>query len=836
MLLRKILPLLILTCVPSTGATPWNFEKDIRPALEARCVKCHGPEKNKGDLRLDVLKADFSDRVTALAWLEVRDQINLGEMPPDDAEPLTAAEIEAISGWIAGEQRRTEKMAFGSGGKVVLRRLNRDEYTHTVEDLLHLEFPPGESPVRFLPPDGTAEGFDKMSAALLLDPSLMKLYYEVGRRIADRALVLGPPAFPTEKMRLEFEDIKDSGAIGYLTQKLGMKPVEGGLELIQGSTRSFGMLRYPGRNDNNVAPISGSYRFTLRTGGRRGVDGKPPHLEIQQSHPDEPMKLIAEFDVEAPIDAPKEYSFVIPRDHQGGEISVSIVPGTDLYMSQRMGENFMSRNSEVGDRGDFAEVIRLQGRQIAEGASGERATPDPEKLDTSGYPMAFLDWFEVEGPLYEQWPPRSHQELLFKSVPEPMDENYVREMFARFLPRAFRRPVDPAEVEPFVRIVTGEVTNGQTFIEGARVGLAAVLTSPHFLFLLEPNDGNESRRLGEFELASRLSYLLWSSMPDEELMALAGEGRLSQPTLLAKQVDRMIADPKSSRFVDGFARQWLRTNTFLSFAPDKNLYKAYHPKLGEAAVREPLEFFSTILQNDLSVLNFIDSDFVVINQRLAEHYGIPGVVGDQFRRVDLPADSHRGGLLGMMGVHMAGADGNRTKPVARAVYVREVLFNDPPDPPPPNAGEIEPNIKGERLTVRDRLLQHQQIESCATCHRRLDPYGLALENFNVIGQWRDEQDGEDFRGKNVPPITVDGSLPNGSKFSSFDEFRSLLARQDERFRRGLAEKLLTYALGRPVGLEDDAALAAAIGSMKQNGDSLRALIKALVASEAFQRK
>lgn len=817
-------------------AAPADFDKDIRPVLEARCFQCHGPEKQKGDLRLDTLKQDLTHRDSALAWLEVRDQINLGEMPPDDAEPLSVEQIELIAGWIAGEQRRTERAAFGSGGRVLLRRLNRGEYTHTIADLLHLEFPPGESPMNFLPPDGTALGFDKMSAALLLDPSLMSLYYEVGRRVADRALVTGPPAYPTEKMRLEFEDIADSPAIGYLTLQLGLRPVAGGLEMISGSTRSFGMLRYPGRRDNNVAPVSGFYRFTLRAGGRPGADGKPPRLEIRHDHPDEPMKLIAEIDVEAPLDAPKEYSFVLPRDHQGNEISVTIVPGTELTMSQRPGENFMRRNDQVGDKGDFAEVIRLQGRQIAEGASGERATPDPDKLDTSRFPMAFLDWLEVEGPLYEQWPPRSHTELFFKGEGAVEDAAYAREMLTRFLPRAFRRPVEAAEVEPFVAIVETELKNGRPFIDAMRVTLAAVLTSPKFLYVAEPNDADTPRRLNGPELASRLSYFLWSSMPDEELAGLAASGRLSEPAILTKQVDRLIADPKSARFVDGFARQWLRTDTFLAFTPDRNLYKAYQPKLGEAAVREPLEFFATVLRDDLSALNFLRSDFAVVNARLAEHYGIPGVKGDHFQKVALPPDSPRGGLLGMMGVHLAGADGNRTKPVARAVYVREVLFNDPPDPPPPNAGEIEPNIQGKRLTVRDRLLQHQQIESCASCHRRLDPYGLALENFNVIGQWRDRQDGEDFRGDRVPPIVVDGTLPNGEKFTSYAEFRDLIAAQDERFRRALAEKMLTYALGRPVGVEDDTVLSGATTSMKTNGDTLRALIHAIVASEPFQQK
>jgi hypothetical protein len=342
--------------------------------------------------------------------------------------------------------------------------------------------------------------------------------------------------------------------------------------------------------------------------------------------------------------------------------------------------------------------------------------------------------------------------------------------------------------------------------------------------------------LDDFALASRLSYFLWNSMPDETLLDLAETHRLSEPVVLRGQVDRMLADPKHLRFIESFASQWLKTDRFLDFTPDKNLYRNYDPDLGEAAVREPLEFFRVVLEEDYSVMNFLDSDFLILNERLARHYGIDNVEGGAFRRVDVPRDSPRGGLLGMAGVHLAGSDGIRTKPVSRAVYVREVLFNDPPDPPPPNAGEVEPNIKGERLTVRERLIQHQQVQACAACHRSLDPYGLALENFNVVGAWRDHQDGENFRGGDLPEIDASGRLPNGQAFSSFEQYRQCLVDQGDRFRRALAEKLLVYALGRPVQPSDDETVTSAVKQMKSSGDTLRSLIHYLVVSKAFRTK
>lgn len=813
-----------------------SLEKDIAPVLQQYCVRCHGPDEQGGDLRIDSLTDDFTQRENAAAWIEVRNMINLGEMPPADEPRLPLDQLERISRWIAAGLRAAERAQISSDGRVLLRRMNRHEYTHTVSDLLHMKFPTGESPLDFLPPDGTAAGFDKVSAALLLDPSLMELYYRVARRVADRAIVDGPPEYPTQKMRLEFEEIADSNAIGYLVTRLGIKPVPGGLQLVEGSTRSFGMLRYPGRNDNNVAPVNGFYRFTIRAGGAPGADGQVPRILLTHSHPDDKMRPIMEVDVSAPWDRPQEYSVVVSRDTLGGELQVQLVNPTSLYMGQRPGEDFRRRNDELGNQGDFTETIRLGGRKIAEGWGGERSTPDPEKLDVTKYPRVFLDYLQVEGPLYDQWPPKSHESLLFRGEDAPEDMSYARAIFARFLPRTWRRPVHDDELLPILKVVQTELDNGGSFRDAIRIGVATALTSPKFLFLVEPSGEHEVRPLTGFELASRLSYFLWSSMPDDQLFALATAGKLQDPATLNDQVDRMLADPKIDRFVDGFARQWLRTDTFLAFAPDKYLYKSYDEKLAAAVVREPLEFFRNILKHDLSTLNFIDSDFVVVNDRLAEHYGMAGVEGEHFRRVDLPAASPRGGLLGMAGVHQAGSDGVRTKPVARAVYVREVLFNDPPDPPPPGAGEIEPNIQGERLTVRERLLQHQQIESCAACHRSLDPYGLALENFNVIGAWRDRQDGEDFRGNNRPPIEVRGRLPSGVEFDNFEEFRQRLLDQDDRFRRGLAEKMLVYALGRPVEPTDDGTLTRAVEAMAEQGDTFRALIKSLVNSKVFLQK
>ncbi|MHC4879981.1 MAG: DUF1587 domain-containing protein, partial [Planctomycetota bacterium] len=543
MTFRTLIAILLALTISDGVKAASGDSEDITAVLSEFCIRCHGPKKQEGGLRVDSLTGDLTNRENARAWIEIRNAVNLGEMPPADEKQPPVDAIERLSSWVAAGLREAQRSQFSSGGQVLMRRMNRHEYTNTIADLLSMRFPTGDSPLDVLPPDGTAEGFDKVSAALLLDPSLMEQYYRVARRIADRAIVDGPPEFPTEKMRLEFEDIPDSGAIGYLVTRLGIKPVPGGLQLIEGGTRSFGMLRYPGRRDNNIAPVNGFYRFTVRAGGARGKNGEVPRIVLSHSHPDESLRTILELDVTAPWDKPSEYTVVVPRDTLGGELSVRLVNETKLYMSQRPGENFMRRNNEIGNAGDFTGTIRLDGRKVAEGWGGDRSTPDPDKLDRTKYARVMLDYLEVEGPLYDQWPPESHTALLFRGEDADQNLNYAREIFRQFLPRAWRRPIRDAEVEPILAVVSTELEAGEDFHEAIRVGLAAALTSPKFLYLVEPALDDGRRELNDYELASRLSYFLWSSMPDDELMSLAEAGTLRDAATLSAQIDRMLADP-----------------------------------------------------------------------------------------------------------------------------------------------------------------------------------------------------------------------------------------------------------------------------------------------------
>ena len=657
-------------------------------------------------------------------------------------------------------------------------------------------------------------------------------------------------------MRFEFEDTPDS-AMSYIVEGRHADLTGDGMFLYQSNARTFARLLHP-FNDKQT-PVDGEYIVRVRAGARPGSDGKPVYMDIKKGA----NGLLGRLLVDAPIDQPKVYEArAVLSAALGGELGVGIVDGARFTDPNFVGMFLGSTADKEFQAGNRKKASQLRARARAEGVYSvnyHRSQFTKDALDLSKLPKLFVDYVELEGPLSGRWPPESRKQIydaLGSSQPEPGEEYEpanaadsvaaARKIIASFLPNAFRRPVSKAEIDGVVGVFEEEVRNARSFEEALKTSLVAMLCSPDFLYLFEPASPDtpaEQRRLTDTELASRLSYFLWSSMPDKELAQQAASGRLRQADVLTAQVDRMIRDPKSDALVEDFAAQWLKIAEFDRFEPDKRIFPDYYANrftgIGDEMRHEPLAFFRELLRNDESVLNFLDSDWTMANEKLAGWYGISGVQGKEFRRVSFPADSPRGGLIAMAGVAKWGSDGNRTKPVERGKYILDVLFNDPPPPPPPNAGEVEPNLAGQILTVRERLEKHRHVSSCRNCHRRIDPYGLALENFNVIGQWRDQLDGEKpLRewGNNRPDIECEGTLPNGTEYSSFAEFKQSLVAQSDRFERALAEKLLIYALGRTLEPSDRSVVLGLVEQMQKNDHTLRSVIHGIVKTEAFGTK
>jgi mono/diheme cytochrome c family protein len=822
-----------------------GFQKHVAPFLKQHCVACHGAEKAKGGLRLDALEPDFVNSPHAAAWGEVLDRVNRGEMPPKDRPRPDAKELDVVTRWIAAEFRGATARAQSSGGRVPLRRLNRTEYANTVRDLFGVTFVAGEGPEDLLPPDGRLAGFDKLGKALPLDSTLMDRYFRAATLVAERAVATRPPRVLTHTSRFEFEDTPRFPAISHVADHRATIIARDGLILMgrpdDGSAAyTHSSLDHPA--SGTVIPVRGRYTVRVRAAADPGARKEPVYMDVGAGS----EGLVAKYKVEAPLDRPQVYEFTRIFDPRStGGFAIYFPNGTRF--SEVVGEGFHLQQAinAAATAGRFADSVRLQARGRAAGFTDvyHRSRPNPETLDLDRVPKLFIDYIEVEGPLNDPWPPRSRQTIFFDGLAvERQTPAYARAIFERLLPRAYRRPVTKDEVQRVAGVVEKELRQGESFEEAVKAGLVVMLCSPNFLLQFESGDAKDApRKLNDYELAARLSYFLWSSLPDDELTRLAAAGRLRDPKTFDAQIDRMLADPKGEALVDGFATQWLKVDEFDRFKPDRRLYPFFYLNenagLGEDVKREPLAVFREVLSKNESALTFLRADWTMLNERLARLYGVEGVRGEEFRRVKLPAGSPRGGLVGMAGVHQWGSDGNRTKPVNRGKYVLDVLFNDPPDPPPPNAGEVQPNTDGKRLTVRERLALHRTVESCANCHNRIDPYGLALENFNAIGQWRDVQDGETQGwGPQPPRVDPSGSLPSGREFKTVHEFKQALADQSDRFLTGLAGKMFVYAVGRTVEPTDRATLEKLVQAMKADGHSLRSLIKGVVTTEAFRSK
>ena len=459
-------------------------------------------------------------------------------------------------------------------------------------------------------------------------------------------------------------------------------------------------------------------------------------------------------------------------------------------------------------------------------------------------PALWIDWVEWEGPFDRSEVTSPMQAILSKHSPLP-ERQRARAVLTDFATAAFRRAAPNAEfIDKLVAIYESRRKAGDSFEEGIRTPLSVILASPGFLYLREPGDESVQRELNDREFAVRLAYFLWSSPPDGELLELAAQNKLHHPEVLRQQVDRLISDPRSDEFVAGFVHQWLDMERLDLFQFDVKLYRDFDESTRAACRREVYESFAHLLRSSTHgrLGQLLKSDYVFVNGLLANYYGIDGVTGDEFRKVKLPADSPRGGLLGMAAIHAMGSDGVVSSPVERGAWVLRHLLNDPPPPAPPNVPQIS-RLEGQILTARERLLAHQEEAQCASCHRKIDPIGFGLENFNAAGKWRteDSYQARDRRGRGVGKrktwtIDASGAFHKGPAFSDYQELRDLIADREEGFARGFTEHLIEYALGRPFGFTDEELANELVNSARSKEFSVSEFIHALVQSNSFRTK
>lgn len=797
-MIRLIPALLLLPALTAHAAIP-----AIQPFLEQHCSDCHDAEVKKGGLDLAALSTDGADAAALKKWVRVFDRVAAGEMPPPKKKHQPTPEaVQDFMGALGADLVTKSNAQRGT----VLRRLNRREYQNTINDLLGVKVDIIDS----LPEDGRSHGFDNVGEALSISGIQMQRYMESAELAINAALY--QPTQPTSTLQRSTLDTernrKDTIGKQWLRREDGSIVVfnSGGFPstiIPDIRTRVAGTYRlrvtgygYQIEEPVTFAVITGSFNF-------RNADN------VTRSFHELPVGKLGTVELTLHMDANKGI-WISPQGLNGPDGHSPVKDGPGKYPGEGMAFQ------EITLEGPLETEWPPKGQKLLLGDAKLRELP-PEK-----------PWMKGKA---------GYKPIYAAESPDPVAAS--RKNIAAFITAAFRRPATAADAEPYIKLFDTEFADSSDFLAAMRTAAIAVLCSPEFLFLKEP-----AGRLDDLQLASRLSYFLTRSTPDAEMLA----AKLTQPEVLRSQTERLLKAATLERFVTDFTDGWLNLREIEFTTPDKQLYPEYDELLLDSMLRETRRFIAHLIEENLGIANIIDSDFAMLNKRLAQHYGIPDVTGVELQKIKLPPDSHRGGVLTQASVLKVSANGTNTSPVVRGVWVMDRILGLEPPPPPPGVPGVEPDIRGA-TTLREQLAKHSTLESCNACHRVIDPPGFALENYDVIGGWRErfrsidqgekvdlKVEGRRVRYRLGPPVDATGEMPGGEKFAHLADLKKLLLADPDRIARCVAEKLLTFATGRPMGFSDRSALDQLVAQSKKKGHTMRDMIHAIVQSEVFSSK
>ena len=794
--------LIALSLLPFAAIGKDVFQEDVRPILEQHCFACHGPEKQKGKIRLDVLDPDMVNGNAAETWHDALNMLNRGEMPPEDEPQLSAGERRKLVGWLTSELRRAAEAQHATGGQVVMRQLNRVEYHYTMTDLLGLEMDYSKD----LPSDArSSEGFKNNGASLGMTALQIENYLKIARQALDFVLVEGE---------------QGERKVTVLDRNKGRMKGPNSRRFAGDSSERLGRVNFWHGSFKDL-PRTG--RFSIRV--KASTDRKPgqptPILSAQYGYFVSGLNLNIMGDAgEAAVTSstPEYYEisgwpefFPLPEAHVPGSKLNGIIT---LQNALDDGEPPAQAVNKVIEEKDKKGKIRKKKVKVF-----------PEDPD---FPRIIIESVEIIRNDYPSWPPPPHRRII-REGEELSDPQALEKILARFLRRAWRRPANGDEVNKWLAHYERMRKQADTPVLALRETLSAALSSSHFLYLSEPFRSDQPRKLNAHELATRLSYFLWSSMPDEELSALADSGRLLESKVLREQFARMLADDKADRFAGQFSMQWLDLEGVDRVAVNPQYYKDFDNALKPDMIAETQAFFREILRSNTSALQFLDADFTMLNARLAKHYGLKGPRSQNFERVSLHGTDRPGGVLGHASTHLAGSDGADSHPIKRAVWIREHLLHDPPNPPPPDVPSVEKSVPNfEKLSIREQMEVHREKEACADCHRNIDPWGIALERFDAIGLPREKT------ARRKKPVSTDTVLPGNYPAGGLGDLQKyLLTERRDQFVRALVTKIFIYALGRSVELRDSPLIEELSESFARDGYRLPSLMADIVTSQPF---
>jgi hypothetical protein len=763
--------------------------EQYRPIVSQYCGSCHNDRVRTAGLSFD--KMDFTNVASgAEVWEKAVRKLRVGMMPPQGATRPDDATRQGLISWLTTELDRTA-MANPNPGRPLLHRLNRVEYGNAVRDLLGLEI----DPAALLPPDDAAYGFDNVGDVLGVSPVLLERYMGAAGSVS--ALAVGDP------------DIAPAGQTFRIRQDASQDVHLEGMPIgtVGGIVAKV------------TLPLDGEYVFTVRLfrtnlGVMRGLE--------------------YEHEVEYTVDGRRVHLFKM-----GGEADFK----ANLVNMTKLGD-------EIDERGRIRLNLKA-GPHIITAAFLERtAAYNPTRLqpfirsstdtrDTSGLPH--FEMFTVTGPFNPTGPgdtPSRHKIFICRPASGADEEPCARKIISTLARRAYRGDLTDTDLQRLMSFYKAARRTG-TYEKGIQVSLQRILASPKFVFHIESEPGKvapgDVYRISDLELASRLSFFLWSSIPDDQLLDEAAKGRLHTPAVLEQQVHRMLADPKSESLTTNFAAQWLYLRNLKNMQPLSEEFPDFDDNLRQALEQETSLFFRSIVGEDRNVLDLMKANYTFVNERLARHYNIPNVYGSQFRRVTL-TDESRYGLLGKGAVLMVTSHTDRTSPVVRGKWILDNLLGAPPPAPPANVPPLNenPQREGKTLTMRERMEEHRANPVCANCHKLMDPIGLSLENFDAVGAWR-SRDGDTVRAMGTP-IDASGQLLDGTKVDGVVTLRKALLRQPELFVGTLTEKLMIFALGRGLGYYDMPSVRAIVRESARQDYRFSSLIMGIVRSTPFQKR
>ncbi len=840
-----------------------RFDADVWPVLDRYCLDCHADGADKGNFNFDDFLGVIDDVRTAERWHEVINVLNEGRMPPEDKRQPSPDEKVTVVEWARDELARAE-LALAGSAEGVLRRINRREYEHTIQALL------GVPPIGTgsFAKDGAIEGLDNQGPGLFMSPYQMERFLDTALATLESAIP--DETWPRYHLHLEGEEL-EYNPHKFVYAHHFPDPLEDYREEL---------AEYEALPDKER-------RITDPPKKPRGKEIPGLVWAHENDHPTQLIEdrgivvyhpinsraqlIIAGAKLMVPLAIPRNGWYRVRIKAGAGPPTAfdqsTLTVGLYEYIGGRGGAQNRGHNpllkEEVRGTIDQPESIEKliylkQGQRryyLHKGNLGWETDvynqPDMyTKIHRDRIPRReiwrglFIDDVEIEGPI----PAKPAIDLLFPDgVEPPFTTEKTHAALKRLASRAFRRPVSDAEIERYTRFHDG--SNRQTFIAGVRQGAAMILASPKFVYLVEKSAGPGD--LSPLEVASRLSYFLWNEGPDEELLRKAESNELATPEGLRKQTRRLLADPRSSRFIRSFAEGWLGLDRLETIIPDRRRFPNYTFDMPETLVGQTTAFVEEILRSDRSSLDVIDSDWDMLNAKLARYYGLDhlGIAGTTLRPVRLAGDDRvrRGGVLAHASILAMTSNGTRTSPVVRGAWITEHLLGDPPPPPPPSVSALE-EIEGvsdtNSLTVKQLIELHTRDPDCAACHKHFDPYGIAFENYDAAGQWRNqavrfiipERGNRPHQREPIAPIDAAGVLADGTPFDGPASMKAYLLSRKDDFARHLAEKMLAYAIGRPVDFSDRPEIRQLETVLAENDYRLEPLIEAIVLSETFKRR